>query len=198
MHSCLVAALCLYSTLFYADTIGHIFAYPSIFIFECINTCSSPSQLNMWIRSHKASPTTLKQPPSTSMYCILPLNGLSNSSVSLHSPNNCPCCRSHHYIRHFFLPSCFHGTSYSFLHCNSLWLVFCWVPCSPLSTQKTLGSEPLDLTSHTSHAKSKPYPKSSLRKPWWRIVLLQLQMMCLQKNSYNKCNKIRKIMKIIT
>ncbi len=30
------------------------------------------------------------------------------------------------------------------------------------------------------------------------IVLLQLQMMCSQKNSYNKCNKIHKIMTIIT
>ena len=30
-----------------------------------------------------------------------------------------------------------------------------------------------------------------------KLVLLQLQLMCLQKNSYNKCNKIRKIMKII-
>jgi len=29
------------------------------------------------------------------------------------------------------------------------------------------------------------------------IVLLQLQMMCSQKNGYKKCNKIRKIMKII-
>src|SRR5258707_2521431 len=30
------------------------------------------------------------------------------------------------------------------------------------------------------------------------VVLLQLQMMCSQKNSYNKCNKICKLMKIIT
>src|SRR6267142_524771 len=105
----LVAALCLCSALFYADAVERLPSYPSIVIFNCINTRPSSPQHDIQIRSLKASiwnphdisTVFLTQAClatlSAQMHNILPLNGPSNSSIftSLapqQLPSRLQCC----------------------------------------------------------------------------------------------------------